>query len=450
MSALGRGGMGFVSTVREGIAVAFDSLGANKVRSGLTILGVTIGVIVVTVMAAVITGINRSFEEAMSPSGITTFYVSHWDFMSGGVGGPLDEEEPDFIRNPPLDPEWTRELGRLEGIQSAAPMVEMNSDFGGGYEASVGSDRVQISLMGVGSDYLEIFSGQVISGRWFTHSEAQRRVPAAVIDSAVAVDLFGQRDPIGRDIRIGSGRSAPMFRIIGVYRMPANLFAGLATHYVWVPFATADKLLPIWDRTISFIVRPEPGVDAQAALDVTYARMRQLRELEPGEEDDFAIITQDQILDLWGRMTGVLFGAMMGLSSIGLMVGGVGVIGIMMISVTERTKEIGLRKAMGSRRRDIMWQFLVEAATLTLLGGTIGMLLGGGLVWLVNQLTPLTAVVPLWSVVAALLASALTGIGFGLYPRLAGRGPGSDRGSALRVGSPTGPDGLPTRTGASR
>ncbi|WP_419940874.1 ABC transporter permease [Candidatus Palauibacter sp.] len=404
--------MGFFATMAEGIAVAFDSLGANKVRSGLTILGVTIGVLVVMVMAAVITGINKSFEAAMSPSGITTFYVSHWDFTSGGIGGPLEEEEPAFFRNPPLDPEWTRDLGRLPGILSATPMVETN----GGYEASVGSDRVEISFLGVGADYLEIYSGEVGSGRWFTHSEAQRRVPVVVIDSAVAVDLFGQRDPVGRDIRIGAGRNAAMFRVIGVYRMPANLFSGLATHYVWVPFATADKLLSIWDRTISFIVRPEPGADPQAALDVTYARMRQLRGLEPAEEDDFAIMTQDQLLNLWNRLTGVLFAAMMGLSSIGLMVGGIGVIGIMMISVTERTKEIGLRKAMGGRRRDIMWQFLVEASTLTLLGGAVGMLLGGGLVWAVNQLTPLTAIVPLWSIVVALAASALTGIGFGLYP----------------------------------
>ncbi|WP_419949372.1 ABC transporter permease [Candidatus Palauibacter sp.] len=431
MSAPGRSGMGFVATVREGIAVAFDSLGANKVRSGLTILGVTIGVLVVMVMAAVITGVNRSFEEAMAPTGVTTFYVQHWDFTQGGFGGgPLDEEEPGFFRNPPLDPEWTRDLGRLPGIQSAAPMVELNRDFGPAYEASVGSERVEISLLGVGSDYLEIFSGDLVTGRWFTHSEARRRAAVVVVDSAVAVDLFGQLDPIGRDIRVGQGRSAAMFRVIGVYKMPSNLFAGLATHYVWLPFATADKVLPIWDRTISFIVRPEPGVDAQAALDVTYARMRQLRGLEPGEEDNFAVLTQEQILSLWDQLTGVLFAAMMGLSSIGLMVGGVGVIGIMMISVTERTKEIGLRKAMGGRRRDIMWQFLVEAATLTLLGGAIGMLFGGGLVWVVNQLTPLTAVVPLWSIVAALLASVLTGIGFGLYP--ASRAAGLDPIEALR------------------
>ena len=157
---------------------------------------------------------------------------------------------------------------------------------------------------------------------------------------------------------------------------------------------------------------------------------KQFRRPGSGPEDTFRGALQEQLLNLWGQLTNVLFAAMLGLSSIGLMVGGVGVIGIMMISVTERTREIGLRKAMGARRRDVMWQFLVEAATLTLLGGATGMLLGGALVWIVNQLTPLPAVVPLWSIMAALAASVLTGIGFGLYP--ASRAAGLDPIDALR------------------
>lgn len=419
--------MGFVATVAEGIAVAFDSLGANKVRSGLTILGVTIGVLVVMVMAAVITGINRSFSELMAPEGITTFWVAHFDFSSMQISGPLEEGEDAFFRNPPLQPEWTKELGRVEGIQSAAAFVDLA---GSGYEASSEGDRVEIGLYGVGADYIEISGGDIIAGRWFTQSEADRRAAVTVVDSATAVELFGTRDPIGRDIRISRGSENAKVRVVGIYRVPANLFAGLVSHYVWMPFATADKLLRVWDRQISFVVRPDPETELQTALDATRARMRQLRGLQVGEEDDFAIMTPDQMMELWGQLTNVLFAAMVGLSSIGLMVGGVGVIGIMMISVTERTREIGLRKAMGGRRRDIMWQFLVEAATLTLLGGATGMLLGGGLVWIVNQATPLTAVVPLWSIVAALAASILTGVGFGLYP--ASRAAGLDPIDALR------------------
>ncbi|WP_420439165.1 ABC transporter permease [Candidatus Palauibacter sp.] len=420
-------GMGFIATVTEGIAVAFDSLGGNKVRSGLTILGVTIGVVVVMVMAAVITGINRSFSELMAPEGITTFWVAHFDFSSMQITGPLEEGEDDFFKNPPLEPEWAKELGRIPGIRSAAPIVDLA---GSGYEASSEGDRVEIGLYGVGADYIEISGGDIIAGRWFTQSEADRRAAVTVIDSATAVGLFGTRDPIGRDIRISRGSENARVRVVGIYRVPANFFAGLVSHYVWMPFATADKLLRVWDRQISFVVQPEPEMELQAALDVTRARMRRLRGLDIGEEDDFAMMTSEQMMDLWGQLTNVLFAAMVGLSSIGLMVGGVGVIGIMMISVTERTREIGLRKAMGGRRRDIMWQFLVEAATLTLLGGTTGMLVGGGLVWVVNQVTPLTAVVPLWSIVAALAASILTGIGFGLYP--ASRAAGLDPIDALR------------------
>ncbi|MCY3699824.1 MAG: ABC transporter permease [Gemmatimonadetes bacterium] len=414
MKASRRSGMGFVTTVTEGIAVAFDSLGANKVRSSLTILGVTIGVLVVMVMAAMITGINRSFSELVAPNGMTTFNIVHFDFSTiDFTAGPLDDAENDFFRNPPLQAEWAKEIARIPEIRSAAAVVDLA---GSGYEASVGSERVEISLYGVDADYLEISSGDIISGRWFTQLEADRRAAVVVIDSATAVGLFGSRDPLGRDIRISRRSEGSRLRVIGVYRPPANLFAGLATHYVWLPFATADKVLRVWDRQIALTVRPEAEADLETALDATRARMRQLRGLKPGEEDDFAFMTSDQILSLWGQLTGVLFAAMVGLSSIGLLVGGVGVIGIMMISVTERTREIGLRKAMGSRRRDIMWQFLVEAATLTLLGGATGMLIGGLLVWGVNQWTPLPAVVPLWSVAAALLASILTGVGFGLYP----------------------------------
>ena len=426
MTARARGGMGFLSTVSEGIAVAFDSIRSNKIRSGLTILGVTIGVLVVMVMAAVITGINESFSKLMAPEGVTTFWVAHAELPSIQDATDAEaEEELAFLRNPPLRREWARELGRIPGIRSVAPIVEL-----GGYDANSGSNRVRTSLSGVGSNYIEISGGDLVRGRWFTQSEADRRATVAVIDSATAVGLFATRDPLGRDMRISRGSENARVRVIGVYRVPANLFAGLGSHYVWMPFATADKLLRVRDRDFRFVVQPDRTTELRSALDATRDRMRQLRRLKPGEDDNFAIITSDQIMTLWGQLTGALFAAMMGLSSIGLLVGGVGVIGIMMISVTERTREIGLRKAMGGRRRDIMWQFLVEAATLTFLGGATGMLLGGGLVWVVNQVTPLTAVVPLWSIVAALAASVLTGIGFGLYP--ASRAAGLDPIDALR------------------
>jgi putative ABC transport system permease protein len=276
---------------------------------------------------------------------------------------------------------------------------------------------VQVALSVVGSDYIEIDQGDIIDGRFWTRGEEERRAAVAVIDSAAAADVFGGLDPIGRTIKMGRpGDPGATFRVIGVYRPPANLFAGFNTHYVLVPFWTAQKYLDFWDRLVTFIVRPEPGVELQEAQDIVHARMRQLRGLRPGQEDDFALITQDEIFELWNNLTSVLFSVMVALSGVGLLVGGVGVIGIMMISVTERTREIGLRKAMGARRRDVLWQFLVEAATMTGLGGATGLLVGGAIVWALNRWTPVPADVPLWAVAAALAASALTGIGFGLYP----------------------------------
>jgi putative ABC transport system permease protein len=151
-------------------------------------------------------------------------------------------------------------------------------------------------------------------------------------------------------------------------------------------------------------------------MDEVTATLRSMRGLKPGQENTFALVTQDKLLETWHQVTGVFFLVMLVLSSIGLMVGGVGVVAIMMISVTERTREIGVRKALGATRRAILWQFLVEASTLTLVGGAVGMLAGGGLAFLLSRVTPIPAHVPLWSVVAALAASAFTGVGFGLYP----------------------------------
>jgi putative ABC transport system permease protein len=163
-------------------------------------------------------------------------------------------------------------------------------------------------------------------------------------------------------------------------------------------------------------VSPAPGYTQQEAMDEVVATLRSLRGLKPGQENTFSIVTQDKLLDSWNQVSGMFFLVMIALSSIGLMVGGVGVVAIMMISVTERTREIGVRKALGATRREILWQFLVEAATLTLVGGAAGMIGGGAIAWLVSAVTPIPAYVPAWSIAAALGASALTGVGFGLYP----------------------------------
>ncbi len=166
------------------------------------------------------------------------------------------------------------------------------------------------------------------------------------------------------------------------------------------------------------MLAPRPNVSVPDAIDDVTAVLRSARGLRPGKENTFDIVTQDKLLESWNGISGVFFMVMLGLSSVGLLVGGVGVIAIMMISVTERTREIGVRKALGAKRREILWQFLVEASTLTMVGGAIGMVLGGTLTAIAQAVTPLPAVVPLWSIVAALAVSAFTGVGFGLFPAI--------------------------------
>lgn len=422
----GRGFGRWLSAFGEGVVIAFDSLRSNKVRSGLTILGVTIGVMVVMVMAAVIQGINNDFGSIIASRGVTTFYLSHANWTDFSTG--FEDEESEWMRNQPLDAKWTRELAALPQIRDVEPFFDLG---GMGYIARAGSDQVGASLVGASAIYMEIDNGDIIDGRFFTETEDERRANVAVIDSATAVDLFGRRDPIGRNIMIGQrGEPGMRFRVVGVYRPPPNLFARLANHYVFIPFYASEKYLDPWDRLMSFVIRPAEGVTLDQALDAVRGRMRQIRGLNPGEADNFALVTQEEIMDFWGNLTSVLFAVMVALSSVGLLVGGVGVIGIMMISVTERTREIGLRKAMGATRREIMWQFLVEAATLTLIGGAVGLILGGLIIYGLTAWTPVPAQVPLWSIAAALIVSALTGVGFGLYP--ASRGAKKDPVDALR------------------
>jgi putative ABC transport system permease protein len=206
------------------------------------------------------------------------------------------------------------------------------------------------------------------------------------------------------------------YRVIGVYRPPPNVFGEGSSPSAIIPHNTYNKHVPHYRGWMNFLVKPKPDVTVQNALDDVTAAMRSMRGLRPADENTFDIVTQDKLLDQWNNMTGVFFLVMIVLSSVGLLVGGVGVVAIMMISVTERTREIGVRKALGARRYEILWQFLVEAATLTMVGGSIGMALGGLISFAVKSTTPLPTEVPVWSVVVALGASVLTGVVFGLFP----------------------------------
>ncbi len=399
--------------ITEGVGIALQALRQSKVRTGLTILGVGIGVLVVVAMAGVIQGVNRSFDVLVEASGANTFYVVRSYGVEMNTG--LEEEDPTWRRRPPISARFARSLEALSTVANSFASADM-SWFPSNLTAE--GNEADASILAVPSDYMQTDAGDIVAGRFYTKAEEEAGRPVAVIDSSAARDLFAPLDAVGRSFRVGN----QSFEVVGVYEHPPNLFASLGDSRVFVPFNTAKKYLMKDIRFVSFddlvwiTIVAKPVVGMTRAIDQVTARMRTLRGLGPSDENNFDVVTQESMMELWNQLTAVLFTVMFALSSVGLMVGGIGVIAVMVVSVTERTREIGIRKAIGATRRDIMWQFLVEAVTLTIVGGALGLIAGGAIAWAVDNFTPVPAVIPLWSVFMAIAAAAFTGIVFGLFP----------------------------------
>jgi putative ABC transport system permease protein len=353
-----------------------------------------------------ISGINRSVAGVFESIAPRTFLVWRW-FQAGiNVSDGSDESSP-WRRNPAISELEADRIRLLPSVRFVTRREESSAT------VEFGAKRLEsVNVGGLSAEWVEVNGGDIYPGRTFTRLEDLSNSAVAVINRKLEDQLFRGRDPIGQTIHVAG---AP-FTVIGVYAQPPSLFSGAAPPFVGIPHGAFVKHVPYFKGWMRLAVSPAPGYTQQESMDEVIATLRSIRGLKPGQENNFSIVTQDKLLDSWKQVSGMFFFVMLVLSSIGLMVGGVGVIAIMMISVTERTREIGVRKALGATRRAILWQFLVEASTLTLVGGAVGMLAGGGLAFIISQITPIPANVPLWSVVAALLASALTGIGFGLYP----------------------------------
>jgi putative ABC transport system permease protein len=260
--------------------------------------------------------------------------------------------------------------------------------------------------------------GDFIVGRDFTPAEVNQNRAVVVLSAGLAEELFGQRDPMGRRVRVLNpwrGTQEP-FTVIGVFQADDNIFSAAFQNWAIFPWTAAERRLrqSAWQAQILVVPRDSVGIDR--ARDDVIAAMRGMRGLGPSEENNFAIMSSAQILDMFNQLTGVFFLVILLLASAGLLVGGVGVIGIMLISVTERTREIGIRKAVGATRREILWQFLVEAGVLTAFGAGVGMAIGGGLALGVATWTPVPAAIPIWAIGAALGMAAMTGMLFGLLP----------------------------------
>jgi putative ABC transport system permease protein len=394
-----------VTTLLEGVGIALDSLRANKTRAALTIVGVAIGVMVVTGMSAAVKGINTSFESAISSLGPKTFFV--FRYFSGGIQINGGDRNAPWRHYPPITQDDARVIERLPSIKAVILSENRQTSVQAGSESE---DQVQIQ--GSGASWPRVSGGDLTAGRSYTDLEDAAGDKVVVLNTKLAVRFFPQADPVDRTVKIYGQE----YRVIGVYEPPPNLFGGGNDYSVIMPWVTFHRYMNVNWGWASLAVMPTDEATVQDAMDDVTAALRRSRGLRPGEENTFSLVTQDKFLDIWGKLTGVFFIVMIALSGVGLMVGGVGVVAVMMISVTERTREIGVRKALGATRGEILWQFLVEAATLTMIGGAIGMVMGGGLSYAVSHLTPIPARVPPLAVVVALGVSVITGVVFGIVP----------------------------------
>jgi putative ABC transport system permease protein len=395
-----------VTRMLEGSAIALDSIRANKVRAALTILGVAIGVTVVIAMASAITGINLSITRILESAGPKTFFV--YRYFSGGldVSDGSDEMSP-WRRMPPLT------LGEAEIIRNLPAVRDVNiGEYSNGHVSFEGVELKSVDMAGMSPSWNQVNGGDILAGRNFTAIEYAAGARVVVINDKLAESLFPGRDAVGKRIKI----LGQPFEVVGMHAEAASLFSNADEPRLAIPHTTFTKVADYERGWMEIAVLPTETATVEEAQDQVTMALRTSRGLRPGQADNFAIVSQDRILDTFNKITAAFFVVMIALSSVGLMVGGVGVVAIMMISVTERTREIGVRKALGATRREIMFQFLVEAATLTLVGCLAGIAAGALIAWGIRSFTPIPATVPILSVVAAVVASILTGVLFGIYP----------------------------------
>jgi len=413
MSDPGSGyGASGIAAIIEGTRIAWDALRANKVRSGLTIVGVAVGVSVVMAIAALITGLRSTVMEAFESAGPNNFMVTRIDFTAIQIAND-GTNRPPWWNRPEITAEEMQRIARLPSISEALYTF--------GFQTDIAFEDVELENVqgqGFSAGWPAYQPGVFIAGRNFTPAEVNQNRAVVVISSGLAEELFGQRDPTGRTVRIGNafrGTQEP-FTVIGVLEPEENIFASAVPRFAYFPWTSAIKRLRQNTFQAQIMVVPRETVSIERAQDDVIAALRGMRGLRPSEENNFALMASAQILDIFNQLTALFFLVILLLASAGLLVGGVGVVGIMLISVTERTREIGTRKAVGATRREILWQFLVESSLLTAAGAALGMLLGFALALGVATWTPLPAEIPIWAVVTALAMAVVTGMFFGLLP----------------------------------
>lgn len=401
----------FAGPIFENLKMAVDTLRNNKLRSFLTIFGVLIGVITVMLISSIISGIDTAVKREVESFGTRSIFLYKMDI---GVRTSLPTREERMRK--PLTIADADAIAKLPSVDVAIPFLNISSSFFGAQIAVTGKNGKTsraIQLSGTLPEIEETPGEVLIDGRWFTRNESDSKTAVCVIGSSVKDNYFPYENPIGNKLQIGGQE----FRVIGVLAEREQLFGGGGgsndqSNVIYMPMGTALKIRPDAEDLFIMAVAKEGFLDKARAEIEELLRVR--RKVQLGDPNNFGVQTATSIIDQFQAITAGVALAMVLISSIGLMIGGIGVMNIMLVSVTERTKEIGLRKALGARQKDILFQFLVEAGTLTGLGGIIGLLIGWLLTFAVRAFLP--SYVPLWAPIAGFAASVSIGLIFGLFP----------------------------------